>query len=272
MASRFYDVLTAAVSDISEHGFDSIERIEHWMELIGKSAEAALPAERIMEKRLRAELGAIYRKMVDKDGILKLNPGVDRFTVRELRPKLRAELERRIVASADLIKLNRRATIQKTLQRFSGWASSVPKGGSGFVDKAKTKIDIRKALAQLPFEDRRVLIDQGHKFTSSLSEIIAHDAGAIAAEWHSNWRQANYDYREDHKERDGNIYAVRGCWALDQSLMKPGPAGYTDEITKPAEEIFCRCAYRFIYNLRDLPANMLTAKGRGALKEFRVSA
>jgi len=47
--------------------------------------------------------------------------------------------------------------------------------------------------------------------------------------------------------------------------MKAGDAGYTDEITTPGEEVFCRCFYRWIYNLRDLPKDMLTIKGKEQL-------
>jgi hypothetical protein len=65
---------------------------------------------------------------------------------------------------------------------------------------------------------------------------------------------------------------VRGCWAVEKGLIKPGPAGYTDEITRPAEEPFCGCYYRYLYNLRDLPANMLTEKGKEALQAARVAA
>lgn len=271
MAQSFYDILTEAVADITEHGFDSQTRIDFWMEKLRKAAQETLRPPSVMEQMLRDALGALYRKLVERGGILRLNPGVTRFTLEKVKPVLRAELDRRIMASAQLIRLNREQAIAKTLQRFSGWSTSVPKGGSGAVDRRETKDDIRKSLARLPFEERRVLIDQGHKFASALNQTLALDAGAIAAKWHSNWRQAGYDYREDHRERDGHVYAVRGAWAIDKGLMKIGPNGYTDEITKPAEEPFCRCTYQYLYNLRDLPPDMLTAKGRAELSRIRVA-
>ena len=175
------------------------------------------------------------------------------------------------MASAQLIKLNRTAAIEKTLQRFSGWSTSIPKGGSDVVDKLKVKGDIRKSLAQLPFEERRVLVDQGHKFTASLSEILATNSNALAGEWHSHWKQLNYNYRPDHKERDRKVYVVRDNWALKAGLMKAGAVGYTDDITRPGEEVFCRCFYRWIYNLRDLPPEMLTLKGSKELERVRAT-
>ena len=201
-----------------------------------------------------------------------VNKGVERFTIERIKPSLRAELDRRILASASLIRLNRDAAIEKTIQRFQGWATSIPKGGSGAVAKRETKDDIRKSLAQLPFEERRVLIDQGHKLTSSISEILATDGGAIAGVWRSHWRQSGYDYRVDHKDRDEKVYTVRDNWAMQAGLMKVGRAGYTDDITKPGEEVFCRCYYSYLYHLRDLPASMLTAKGRAQLERVRQGA
>jgi hypothetical protein len=265
----FYEVITLAVQDMSTNGFDSQKRVDYWLEQIAETAARTLTPEHIVRETLNRSLKAIYNRMIEKDGFLKKNPGVSKFTIDKLKPKLRSELDRRIMASAQLIRLNREAAIQKTLQRFSGWATSVPEGGSDVVDKNETKKNIRKSLAQLPFEERRVLIDQGHKFVSSISETIAVDGGALAAEWHSHWKQLNYNFRKDHKERDKNVYAVRGNWAISKGLMKPDKEGYTDDITKPGEEVYCRCFYRWIYNVRDLPKEMLTEKGKEELKRVQ---
>ena len=162
--------------------------------------------------------------------------------------------------------LNRQAMIDKTAQRFTGWASSIPPGGSEAVGTRETVGEIRKALGQLPFEERRVMIDQGHKLVGDINNIVAVAGGAIALTWHSHWRQAGYNYREDHKERDGHTYAIRGNWALDKGLMKRGPDGYSDEITSPGEEVLCRCSAQYLYNLRDLPDDMVTVAGRATIK------
>lgn len=265
----YYDVLTAAIRDMAEHGYDSAERIVYWQRMLREAAERSMLSEAEMTAQLREALQTVYRRQVDAGGLLKLHPGIGRFTLDKLRPHLHALLERRILASADLIRLNRRAAIDKTLQRFSGWGTSLPPGRAAQVDRRETARDVRKSLSRLPFEQRRVLIDQGHKLTSAINATVAQDGGAIAAEWHSHWRQAGYDYREDHKERDGRLFAVRGCWALEQGLMVPGPNGYTDQVTQPAEEPFCRCQYQYVYNLRALPEAMLTKKGQIALERAR---
>jgi hypothetical protein len=266
----FYETITAAVNDMALHGYDLENRLQYWLLKIDQSARANLIPAAVLEASLKSAFQRIYTRLVEQDGLSNVHIGVDRYTLDKLRPALRNELDRRILASASLIKLNREQAIRQTLHRFTAWSTSIPPGGTKATDKIDVKRGVRKALAQLPFEERRVAIDQGHKFVSAINEIVATSGGALAGIWHSNWRQIGYNYREDHKERDGRTYTVRGNWALQALLMHVGPNGYTDEITKPGEEIFCRCSYRYIYALRDLPAEMLTARGRGELQRVRV--
>jgi hypothetical protein len=64
----------------------------------------------------------------------------------------------------------------------------------------------RRAPSKVDYEARRVMIDQNHKLIANIDNVIATSNNAIAAEWHSHWRQAGYDYREDHKEAT--------CWSI----------------------------------------------------------
>ena len=261
----FQDVLAEAIADIVENGFDSQERIDRWMRALRIAAERTTVSATSIEDLMRESLAAIYRRMVEQGEVFRTVPGVERYRLEMIKPKLRAELDRRIAASAGLIKLNRAEAIETTLRRFSGWSTSIPPGGVSAETRSKVKKNVRKSLAQLPFEERRVLIDQGHKLVATISEITATDGGAIAGMWRSNWRQPGYNYREDHRDRDEKIYLVRGSWAHKAGYVKPGPVGYTDDITAPAQEPFCRCRWKWLFNLRDLPEDMLTAKGRAAL-------
>lgn len=258
-------VLSAAVQDIAEHGYDSQGRVEDWSRRIREAAERSLTPAFQLDNILREALSSAYRRLVERGDIARYHKGVARFTIERIQPILRAELDRRILASASLIKLNRARAINDTLQRFQGWSTSIPVGGSDVVSRPEEKAKIRKSLQRLPFEERRVIIDQTHKLRSSISEAIATEGEAIAGVWHSHWRQAGYDYRHEHKDRDTQVYTVRGNWALERGLMRPGPVGYTDDVTKPGEEVYCRCWYQWIYALRDLPSTMLTARGRDEL-------
>lgn len=263
--ATFFETITAAINDLIERGYQSEEQITHWTEEIRAAAERDMIPEHLLNLQLQRYLAANYTRMIDRGGILSRHPGIDRFTLDKLRPSLRAELDKRIVTSARLIKLNREQMIAETMRRFEGWATSVPAGGTDVTDRRAVKDNVRKALASLPFTERRVMIDQGHKLNAALSEIIAEDQDAIAAEWHSHWRQAGYNYRVEHKERDGVFYAMRDSWAVRKRLIAAGPQGYYQDSERPGEFVFCRCYVRWLYNLRDLPKSMLTATGAAAL-------
>jgi hypothetical protein len=269
-ANTFHRVLSEAITEMAEVGFDNSQRLAYWITRIRDAAVQSMVPEHVLERALSQSFQAAYRRLVERGGIVKFHPGIGRFTLEKVRPALRAELDRRMMISRSLIKLNRAEAIEATVRRFAGWASSVPDGGTDAVNKRETKAEIRKALASLPFTERRVAIDQGHKFVSNLNNILATDGGAIAGEWASNWRQRNYNFRRDHKERDGKFYVVRGNWALDRGLMKTDGHKYIDEITMPGEEVFCRCSYRYCYSLRAIPPDMVTEKGRAELARARA--
>lgn len=273
----FQEILAAAVADLAENGFDNIERVERWSRLIREAAARSMIRPESLDQQLRDGLAAIYAKMVTRDGLLRYNPGIERYTYEKIKPQLRGELDRRIMASANLIRLNREQAIDKTVQRFQGWATSIPPGGVSGETKAEVKSNVRKSLAQLPFEERRVLIDQGAKLISSINSILASDGGAIAGLWVDHYNQPGYHFRPSHKARDhrqnhGEPFLIRDSWAHRAGLVKKGKLGFVDDVTAPAEEPFCRCYYRYVYNLRDMPENMLTSKGKAALAEAKTKA
>lgn len=265
----FLKELREAIKFFLEHGYSSEESLIMWTERLRNATENKVDGDDLWKYASR-RLTAAYDLEVMREKALKRHPGISRFTLNYLEPRLRAELDRRIMASADLIKLNRTQAIDKTLQRFSGWATSIPPvsqmsaglSASSRAGVVETSQNIAKSARQIDFEQRRVMIDQTHKLVANIDNIIATDGGAIAAVWHSHWRQPNYDYREPHKDRDLNVYAIRGNWAQQKGLMKAGPAGYLDEITQPGEEVFCRCYLTYIYNVRSLPDEMKTEKWR----------
>ena len=267
--ANVHEVLTAAVRDFTERGFVSQEQLDGWMAALRAAIAERVTPRAQQQEWLRWALGAIYTRMVERAGVLRNHPGAERFTLARIAPELRAELDRRILASTNLIKLNRDEAIDKTLRRFAGWASSVPAGGTTQADKGEVKTEVGKALAALPFIERRVLVDQGHKLTAAISATVAEGGGAIAARWFSHWRQSNYDYREDHKERDEKVYVIRNTWAINHGYIK-AVDGYTDDITSPGEEVFCRCNYTYLYNLRQVK-ELLTKKGELALQSAKIS-
>lgn len=271
VAKAYAEVVQEAIDDLATHGFDNAERVAFWQARIREAAERAMRTPDEMERMVRDAMIALYRKQVEQGVVLKYHPGIKRFSVDMVRAQARTELDKRILAAADLIKLNRRQAVEKTLQRFSGWSTSIPAGGSGVIDKRAVRRHIKQPIARERFEENRVLIDQGHKLRASISEVIANDNNALALIWHSHWLRPGYNYREDHKDRDLHVYAVRNNWALQKGLMKIGPDGYYDQITAVAEEPFCSCYAEWIYNVSSLPADMITEKGRAELARVKAA-
>ena len=268
--ATFHEVLTAAVRDISENGYDDVARLDEWLKRLRYAAVADLPSPEEIQTRMQLAMQTVFNRTFSKSATLKYHPGVPRFTIERLKPYARAELDRKVLASANLIKLNREQAIDKTLQRFSGWATSIPDGGSRIVEKVDVKEHIAKPIQDVKYAARRVSIDQGAKLVAAVNEVVATQAGVIAYRWRSHWRAAGYDFRPDHKERDNKIYLVRDSWAEDRGLVKTGEAGYYDEITAAAQEPFCRCFVVAIYALRELPEEMLTKAGKDILEQTRL--
>lgn len=273
----FTRTVREAVKFFLRNGYTSRQELEQWQSIIRQAAESETDDDYMgmVSERLRKT----YDLQVSKAGALERHKGLSRFTLNYMEPKFRSELDRRILASADLIKLNRTAAINKTVQRFSGWATSIPVQdyvGGGLSPSSRSGVNyncdhIQKSAQQVDYEARRVMIDQSHKLIANIDNIIATSNNAIAAEWHSHWRQAGYDYREDHKERDKLVYLIRGNWAQKNGYVKAANAGYLDAITQPGEEVFCRCYVTYLYNLRSIPEDMLTQKGRKFLESMKAA-
>ena len=242
--------------------------LDLWVKRLKQAAYDSLIPEKTLVKELERSMGQAYRRLLTDGKLLERNPGISKFTIEKLKPKMRAELDRRITTATDLIKLNRDEAVSNTLRRFEGWATSIPPGGSLAVDKRKEKAAIRKSLNKLDFQERRVIIDQTHKLIANINDVVAKDNGAIAGIWHSTHR-TGYNNRVTHLERDNKIYVFRDSKAVKDGLVKP-VYGYAEDITMPGEEVFCSCWYQYIYDLSYLPANMLTSKGKTVLESRKI--
>lgn len=260
----FLKVLSEAIKDVVKHGFDSQERMDKWLANLRLAANASIlsvdESSSIVARGLNKLFGRYFKTKK------KPHKGLD---VDLIIPQYRPILDRRIMASVNLIKLNRDQAIEMSLRRFSGWMSSVPIGGSAEIELSKVKKHIWKPLQSSSYEDRRLLIDQGHKMLANINATVADQYGAIGFKWHHIAPEANYDPRPEHVKRDGHIYALRDSWAMDKGYISRS-ADFDTDIDMPGQEIFCRCSAHYIYSLNDLPPEMLTEKGREVAKAARL--
>jgi hypothetical protein len=267
--ATFQELLAEAVRDIGENGISDPVRLDQWLRRLRIAAIADLPSLEETMNQMQRALNAAFTRATSDSAILKYHPGIPRFTLHQIRPALRVELDRRILANANLIKISRDEAVEKTLRRLSGWATSIPVGGSDVEAKREIREHIAEPVKNVRYQTRLRQNDQSHKLVSAVNAVIAQQSGAIAAKWRSHWRRPGYQYRKDHKERDEKIYAIRGSWAMEQGLINKGD-GYTDDITEPAQEVNCTCYYVYLNSLRELPEAMLTPKGKKVLEETRL--
>ena len=261
--SKFRTLLRDAIRHFGTVGYTSKGDLQQWLAKLHAALDVELPDDKQTHKLLRTTLDAIYNRDVTNLGVTKRVPGVVRYTLQRIDPSLRAELDKRIFAAADLIRINREQRIQETLRRFAGWVSSVPLAGAPKEELRRTASEIAKPAARVKFEARRVAIDQGHKLSAAVAHVVARGEGAIAAIWHDRGEfDKSYKARPEHLARSGKLFLIRDSWALDQGLVTRRARPYTDEIEQVAEFPFCSCTYEYITSPRELPSEFLTAKGR----------
>ncbi len=264
----FYRVLAQALDEFAKHGYDSQERLRYWLGKLRQAVNQTLPGSEKTRRDIQARLGKLFRNATSETAAKRQHPWLTQYALQRMGPKLAPILERRILVSVDLIKLHREQSIEKVLQRFQGLVTSIPAGGTRDMDRAEAKRDIAKSLRQMSFEERRVVIDQGAKLVANVQQTVAESNDALGFVW-EHVHQAGYDGRPEHEARDGKFFALRGNWAIEAGLMKRGPNPYADEIDMVAEKPFCRCKARYVYNIRELPPECLTEKGRARIQPNR---
>jgi hypothetical protein len=263
----FTQTINEIIAEVMKYGFDTEQRLKNLTFKLKIAFIKSTKSELELQGQIREQLGKTFNKLLNQKNLV--HPEVKSFTLQSIKPKLRAELEKRILASADLIKYRKEESTARVLKDFQGWMTSVPKGGTKSPAVKKQGNKLKKLTQTENYYQRRISIDQASKLNSAIKEIVAVDEGAIAGIWHSKGEdEPNYDARQDHLERARKIYIVRDSWADKQGFIKP-IWGYTDEITKPAEEVNCRCSYQYIFSLRKLPEDYLTVKGKNALESAK---
>lgn len=287
----FFQVLNEAVNELLTNGYTK-ERKDFWTRALKESIIHYLPTERQIKDKTNRHLTAVYDKSINKLSrvVGQRKEGTENeyygaFT-RNNMVGLERELESSIGKSLSLITNNRALMIQHMVNKFEGWASSVPVGkppekiGDKYVYNHGKKVwyrpgvDVKESIKKLARNEKykvdRVLIDQTHKLVSNINDVFATKNGAIAAKWDITHTKTGvggrpYEHRPEHVQRDKTIFLIKDSWADQQGLVKP-VHGYTTDIEQPGELPFCRCSYVYIYNIKSLPEEFLTVKAKKMLQ------
>lgn len=237
-------------------GNPDIEQLRSMVPQVRGALEGAYLTDTQIADEVARMLGARFRR-----GLRSL-PKRHRGFVGRLGPEIiedqyRPMLRQRILASVDLIRLNRDQEIERQLKRFVGWATGSVPSQAKRSDKGELSKGLTKSLQQESFERRRVCIDQGHKLLAAVDDVIALEHGAIAKKWRHVIPHAGYQSREEHLKLDGKVFAVRNNEMLKARRMTKAGRPYAEEVDpQPAVEPYCQCFWEAIYDLEDLPDEM----------------
>lgn len=138
---------------------------------------------------------------------------------------------------------------------FSGLLAALAIIGVAFFLLKKT--NKKRKLKQYRSSDLDSSLKDAKTLLNTADHLNAIDNNAIAAIWMA--RKCS-----EHASRNGEVYAIKGSWALKKKMMKVGPGGYLNDTPLPRS---CGCYLTYIYNLRSLPDNMLTANANKILKK-----
>jgi hypothetical protein len=250
------DTLKAAMLDIALHGFDPTNRAKDWQYWLLYALLKSTPKPKAKDK-----ITNTFVKETQYSKLKKNHKYLKEAELNRISYKFHDELANRIKIAEDIVDLHIKSTHDDIIRRFIGWASSIPSKGTdgNILDKRKVEASILKPESDLKRKETLVIEDQKRKMITNINDTVAKDTGAIGATWHSNFRQAGYNFRPEHKERDisGKVFIIADNWAEKEGLL----AKYKKE-TEPGEEPNCKCHYKkYIYKLNEFPPEMLTKKG-----------
>lgn len=127
----------------------------------------------------------------------------------------------------------------------------------GFAFLWLKKANTKRKLKQYRSNGLDSSLKDAKTLLNTADHLNAIDNNAIAAIWRA--RQCS-----EHASKNGEVYAIKGSWALKKKMMEVGPNGYLNDTPLPRS---CGCYLTYIYNLRSLPDNMLTANANKILKK-----
>jgi hypothetical protein len=273
----FFSALRDAIRHFAEHGYANVRHVEDWAHKLRLAADAEHDHQATYERVRRGMESQFERHMRSQGVAARKRPKIEPWTRERLMPEARDELENRIHAATDLIRLNRDEAVDRTVRRFKAWVSSVPAGGRVKPDTKAAHASVGKEARDARFIERRVAIDQTAKMLANVSDIVATGNGAIGGFWDATFDIVR-DHRTNHVGWHDLWFTAKDNWALKAGYVRspngmigdrfgpPSRPKADDNTVMPARAINCRCLLRYVYDLEDVPDDILTDKGHAALR------
>lgn len=213
-----------------------------------------------------------------KSSYQRTHKGLAKARLTDLKPKFRKELEKRVALSFNLIKNKDNEVKQELASRFLNWItidSKEVRGDSTSKQSLLNFLDFAKEAGVAQRHSRFVIEDQTRKMLASFDDLIAKENGAIGGFWKNRkdkrvvgnpkglYPKGNRAHN-DHWNREDQFYILKNSWAYKQKLV-------TGNIYEDLEDggvgvaIGCRCRLVYVYDLRDVPYEHLTKKGKEAI-------
>ena len=219
-----------------------------------------------------------YSDFYTKEGFKKTNKGISKLKLSDLRQDFKKELDKKITISFNLIKNKENEIKQKLASRFINWLtidSEEVRGKTTSKQSLLNFLDFAKENEIAEEHAKFILKDQTRKMVCAFDLLIAEANGAIGGFWKNRgdrrvvgnpngfYPQGNKTHN-DHWNRDGVFYIYKDGWAYQKGYVK-GSLYENLEDGGVGVAIGCRCRMENVYDLRDVPKEILTKKGKEAV-------
>lgn len=224
-------------------------------------------------------LRSAYSRYIHK-GFAENNKGLKGWRLNLLKDDLRKELKDRINASLMFIKTQDEQRMGVLKTRFLSWLAETES------DKPSNIKEVLQVSHEIKKNDKHykmILADQTRKMIGNFDTIVANKYQALGFFWKT--RRDNRvtgnptgknpkgnEMHGDHYSRQEKFYFYHNNWAIKQRLINTKHklfkwADFEDGL--PGQPINCRCYAYNIYELEDIPAELLSEKGKAYLQETR---
>lgn len=230
-------------------------------------------------KQVNAQIPREMRKAMlwyTSTGFEKNNKGLKGWRVYKLKNRLRKALRERITSSLMLIKTQNETRMQTLRSRFLNWLTT-PKENRKPI---KSVMKVSKLAADKDRHFKMILADQTRKMINNFDNIVAEEYNAIGFYWKTRRddrvvgkpggkNPKPSPAHGDHYVRQDKFYFFHKNWAIEKGYIntKHKDFAWADfDDGMPGQPINCRCYAYNIYELEDIPSNLLTEKGKNYIK------